>query len=424
MPPCELTASPYLRTTMESVTQTQHPEVGEEVQALLGCLDTCTNVWLDPSACEPDVRTVGEALQVRLAMCGAPLCTQASATPRGTAISTQAAADCFGDFRRSQLLVRAVDLALATTTARFPGEPITVAYAGCGPWAPLLLVLARRWSGRLRLHLIDVHASAVEQAAALFALIGQSGAIAKVTCADAALLELAEALRPHVVVGEIMQRALSVEPHVAVAARLASQLREGGVLVPHRIVVEAALARIAHGIEAPSERLRIPLAELIDVSVATAPSLLQQLSTAEGCLPAREIVLGADTPAGLNVILATRVELAPGLLLDEYASGLTYPDVLHALGQVRPGQRYRFQYRLGVSPRFTCTLVRDAVTIREGSGGEGLEVAAGEEALVGGQQHQLLRPGRCGEETVGGIAVVEGNPAAVERDLKGKGCFE
>jgi hypothetical protein len=57
------------------------------------------------------------------------------------------------------------------------------------------------------------------------------------------------------------------------------------------------------------------------------------------------------------VILCTRIEVAPGLWLDEYASGLTYPDVIHALGQVKPGQCFRFQYQLGVAPGFVCTRV-------------------------------------------------------------------
>ena len=59
----------------------------------------------------------------------------------GVAISPAAAAHCVNDTQRSVVFIRAAYAAIKAAQARFAQEPVEILYAGCGPFATLLLPL-------------------------------------------------------------------------------------------------------------------------------------------------------------------------------------------------------------------------------------------------------------------------------------------
>ena len=332
-------------------------------------LDACAQVLLDERSGADLLRTTSARLyQLLLAAAGEPDSTE-SRLATGRALSGRDAATCVLDYRRTATYLRAVDWALGSAAAHWPGQRLRVLYTGCGPWAPLLLVLASRWSGRLAITLVDVHAQSLRMAADLFAQIDQSAALVDAICVDACTLCVDDDQRPHVLVIEIMQRALEHEAQLAVTARLAPQLMPGGMLVPQRILVDAVLVRMSDerasdetaSDKARSEEVRprppaarIPLAHLIEVSLDTAPALAHQIVLNTTSLPAIDVQVAADTPGGLSVMLRTRIEVGPGLFLEEFESGITHPAYVHALGTVKPDDHLSFKYALGARPGFTC----------------------------------------------------------------------
>ena len=76
----------------------------------------------------------------------------------GVAISPAAAAHCVNDTQRSVVFIRAVYAAIKAAQARFAQAPVEILYAGCGPFATLLLpILGRFEPGELTVHLLDIH---------------------------------------------------------------------------------------------------------------------------------------------------------------------------------------------------------------------------------------------------------------------------
>lgn len=267
----------------------------------------------------------------------------------GTAISVQDAARCVLDFQRTTILLRAVDLALQRQLDR--SGTVEVLYAGCGPFAPLLLPLLSRYpASRLRATLLDVHAPALASAQALCAAAGVADRLQHELCADAARVRLPQRARPQVLIAEVMQRALEKEPQLAVLANLVPQCAPDLVSVPRRIRVSAELADLGREFDASGARRRLPLGELMELSCDSLPGLVSR--AASGRIPCPAIHVPADAPAGLSLMLRTQIEAGPGNFLDDYDSGLTYPLLLGALGDITPGERFDCDYRLGARPGF------------------------------------------------------------------------
>lgn len=167
---------------------------------------------------------------------------EASAQPTrldtGEAISPQRAVLCLREHWRTAVFLRAVDAAVEAARRQFPGEVLHLVEAGCGPAAPMALAMAARHPPEvLQVTLIDIHASSLAAARRLAAELGLDRSIRDTLGADASQVRFAESDRPHVIVAEVLRRALKKEPQVAVTRALAPQLRPGGFFLPERIEI-------------------------------------------------------------------------------------------------------------------------------------------------------------------------------------------
>jgi hypothetical protein len=279
---------------------------------------------------------------------------QQSLLPGGIALSPADAAHCLLDVARTRGFLLGVDGALRIALARFDERPIRVLYAGCGPFAPLALPLACRYrADEVVFHLVDVHPSALAIAAALFVSAGAADSLVAADAIDATKLRLGPLERPHILVAELMQRALSREPQVAVLAALGPQCRPGALLVPQSIAVRAVLMRMPSP-ASESPRIALELGPLIELAIATNAQGSTPGQPAAAGLPPTQIAVPDDAPKGCLLALCTRIETIEGHFIGDFESGLTQPQVLFNLGTIAPGSIFEFAYRLGEQPGFEC----------------------------------------------------------------------
>ena len=163
----------------------------------------------------------------------------------GLAIAPSAAAHCVLDYQRSIQFIRATYAALCDLS--HTQQRVRVVYAGCGPFATLILPLLPHLNAQQRnqidFELIDIHASnltAVSQLVAHWQLDHQLNIT--YTCCDASRYQLAEPA--HLIISETMQKALEQEPQVAIMANLAPQLHPNGLFIPNRILVDLWLINL------------------------------------------------------------------------------------------------------------------------------------------------------------------------------------
>lgn len=283
----------------------------------------------------------------------------------GVAINPQAAAHCAVDYQRSVTFIRAIHAALRTLQARIPDAPIEILYAGCGPFATLLLPLLDVFSpGELKLYLLDYHRQSLDSVARLLAHFGFADHAVETVRGDACTYRHPGTL--HLIVSETMQKALEQEPQFAVTANLAPQLDPRGLFLPQRIDVDLCLAELAkeralydatpqarwEGVAAR----RCAVATVLTLSPETASAQMQR-ATERASSETPEVALSAVTiPAlaelsRLDAVLYTRICVYAQYCLKDYESQITLPVQCHDLSPLVGGVCYRVSYRVGHYPK-------------------------------------------------------------------------
>src|SRR3954454_22686679 len=260
-----------------------------------------------------------------------------SALPSGIALSPAAAATCTRDGLRTAIFVRGLRDAVADARRRFPGETIEVVYAGTGPFAVLAFPLMTIFSPfDVRFTLIDCHEESLRSVRALLRHFGFGRFVRAIVAADASVYR--HGLTLHIVVAEIMQQALGIEPQVEVFRNLGSQLSVNGIVVPERVTVDLVLG---------------------DAEPAATRSFAGTVAELSGwTLDVRTVTL-AEVPRSARAMYATTVHAFGRHVLREFDSGLTYPQVIWDLTNLQEGERLAFWYELGARPGIRWERVDD-----------------------------------------------------------------
>lgn len=275
---------------------------------------------------------------------------EATRLSTGLAIAPDGAARCILDTGRTVAFIRGVSMALYEARRRFPRGGIEVVYAGTGPFAPLVLPLMTTRALRdVRFTFLEINRRAAEAVESLIARLGLEPRTSRVIHGDATRYRHPTSI--HVVVTETMQRALGREPFVGIVHDLRRQLAPGGIVVPERVAVDAAL------LDAADERRRWSgaapprpheiLARLFEV---TAEGEFPSLDTDRRSAP---VVVTVPTWAGdieRWVALVTRIDVFGKVRVRDYDSGLTVPEILWPLSPARGGEVIQFNYVLDAAP--------------------------------------------------------------------------
>lgn len=292
---------------------------------------------------------------------------------QGVAINPNAAAYCIKDYQRSVAFIRGVYGALKRLRTRADAASETeVLYAGCGPFATLLLPVLHLFDpSELHIHLIDIHQSSLDSVATLISSLGLSEYRIELVQADACTYQHSAML--DLVIVETMQKALEQEPQLAVTANLAPQLATNGIFIPEEINIELCLAHLdeehaackagqtLNELELISKGKRQPISKLMQLSASSVCALTHHRQGTFNDHPkqtiSNELALGKVTIPDLEnlgdyqPILFTRISVFAEHRLNDYESSLTLPSRCVELEPLVPGACYRASYALGSYPK-------------------------------------------------------------------------
>lgn len=268
----------------------------------------------------------------------------------GLAVSPVTAALCAREFLRSAAFIQGAARAVEAAAARCGERPVRVLYAGCGPFAFLLLPLLALWpADRARFTMLDIHAEALAPARRLVAALGLEAAVEDWVQADAAACRLAPDALPDVIVSETMSAALKREPQVAITRNLLGQA-PGASMVPAEVRVDCVLC------ERPDPgtpwRESTPLGQVFALN-ATAVAAWD--AAPDGTLPAAAITLPAALAPCNTLRLLTEITVFGDIVLRQGDCSLNTPRFLDGKPGFEGGQQVRFCYRLGADPGIDWT---------------------------------------------------------------------
>lgn len=154
-------------------------------------------------------------------------------TNSGLALSPKDSTDCLSDIQRTYAFIIGVHSALQDLLNR-NGEVINVIYAGTGAYAPLIIPALNHFkSDRIKVTFIDIHQESIENVTKIIESLELNNNV------DELLVEDAANYTPNknfdLIVSEVMFRALTTEPQVAVTLNLLPFLKKEGVLIPQKI---------------------------------------------------------------------------------------------------------------------------------------------------------------------------------------------
>ena len=294
----------------------------------------------------------------------------------GVAINPEAAAHCVKDYQRTVVFLRGIDAAIRSAISRFPNTRIRILYAGCGPFATLLLPLLTNFKeSAFDIQLIDIHQRSLDSAAAVARHFGLSDYHMQTTRADASSYRHADKF--HLIIAETMQKSLEQEPQYAVTANLAPQLVAGGIFIPEKIVVELRLAPIGleqailgstgspdTGVLSSRQAGQLPIASLLELSPEMFVVSSNPDEPDKSKVSATDHRLQFEIPASshldeLEAFTFTRVQVFSHYWLHDNAAEITLPRRCDELLPLVAGARFEVSYDRGSYPRFNFNPVAE-----------------------------------------------------------------
>ena len=297
----------------------------------------------------------------------------------GVAINPQAAAFCIKDYQRSVVFIRGVNAAINVARERFPDSAIKILYAGCGPFATLLLPLLVKYKpNELDIYLLDIHQQSLDSVSELVNYFGFNGHAITLIQGDACSYQHTTPL--NLIIAETMQKSLEQEPQFAVTANLAPQLYPQGIFIPEKIEVLMCLAhwereketykkynKIDHeslinsGLRHQLGSIFTLLPEQAQTQMLTAldkgstscnqNESMHSLSSVDIQIPTLETKLLERYDA----LMLTRINVFGQYTLKDYESEITLPYKCYELTPLNAGDEYKVCYQLGKYPRFNLT---------------------------------------------------------------------
>ncbi|MFT7374318.1 MAG: hypothetical protein ACI9T9_003024 [Oleiphilaceae bacterium] len=292
---------------------------------------------------------------------------------QGVAINPQAAAYCIKDYQRSIMFIRGVHAAITEILNNATNTPINLLYAGCGPFATLLIPLLGKYQhdnfnlSRLNISLLDIHHASLDSVSMLLDYFDIDTEKISLIQANACTYQHTTPL--NLIIAETMQKSLEQEPQFTITANLAPQLRNDGIFIPEKIVIKLCLAQweIERKIAKQSVKInhenqiklakRYPLGTILSLKPQLAAT---QLKNAEYHPKTKKLALKSieiqipDIPQlnNFDTLFLTYIQVFRHYQLNDYESEITLPLKCQALSALKPGSRYNISYQLGSYPEF------------------------------------------------------------------------
>lgn len=258
-----------------------------------------------------------------------------SMTDHGLAISPSNAALCVDDYVRTIQFIRGLHQAILDQDK----AKVSVLYAGCGPLGVLAIPLLCYFEqGKVAFQLLDIHETSVASLNHIIKALELPDQLITVTCCDVMSYQAPKANMPDIVLLEVMQAGLRVEPQVAASRYLMAQFPQA-TLIPESVSIEMMLVNPQHEFglmndERAAHRIHLGTAFTLNKAVIDSWACLDGLQ-----LPAEGVIIPVEVNDNDCLMEMTSITVYSGHEIEIGQSGLTSAlrfdcDVMSFSGQI------------------------------------------------------------------------------------------
>lgn len=263
-------------------------------------------------------------------------------TAYGKALGLNHAAQCLLDLRRTNKFLQGMLKAIEDLKQKEQSGPINIFYAGCGPYAPFITLIAPLFSPEeLQFSLLEINEKSLETAKKLITALALEDYVMDYYQADAVTFTVKDAQKYDILFSETLDAVLYRECYVPILYNLLPQFKEDIILIPENVRLDLRFIHKAKD-EQQDMREESLIATLIDV---------RQLIASHA--PGQDIPKQLDDfPVDLvnmesyeSILIDTSVLVYDNIWLGRGESSLTLPLEMK-LEQPFPNSRMTFNYVL------------------------------------------------------------------------------
>ncbi|WP_430410068.1 phytanoyl-CoA dioxygenase [Kordia sp.] len=163
-------------------------------------------------------------------------------TASGAAISLNHAAACLLDYRRTTKFLDAMVSLIREKQQQHPNEIINIFYAGCGPYAPFITLIAPLFNSKeVQFSILEINTASIQVAKNLIKELNLSEYVSEYYTADAVTFQIPDAKKYHILFSETLDALLYRESYVPILWNMLPQLSENCAVIPNNVIVEASM---------------------------------------------------------------------------------------------------------------------------------------------------------------------------------------
>jgi predicted RNA methylase len=277
----------------------------------------------------------------------------------GKAIGATWAALCLDDFVRTKIFIKGLCNAIDALLEKKRG-PLHILYAGCGPFATLILPALSIYSkNEIQCTLLEINTISLESAKRVIGKLGYDDYILSYQNEDATKYTVDNIIPIDIVLSETMQCGLVKEQQVPIVMNIMKQVEKETVLIPEMIAVDLCLMNFqkftSRVNKTPESDYCFVLDRLIEISAEKINDYASKLERSGTTLlfPEKLITINAkQTESFKDLILITRITVfgKEKILVNE--SGLTLPIKLKKFSSLSEKTTLKTRYVIDEKPRF------------------------------------------------------------------------
>ncbi|WBX75047.1 phytanoyl-CoA dioxygenase [Tenacibaculum ovolyticum] len=241
---------------------------------------------------------------------------------KGKALGLNHAAQCLLDYKRTVKFLNAVILAIKEKQKECPNEVIHFFYAGCGPYAPFITLIAPHFSPEeIQFTLLEINKASLESAKKLIHSLNLTTYIQEFHLADAVTFKVPKATKFHILFSETLDALLYRESYVPILYNLLPQFNKEVTLIPENVLINMSLSNQP---ETNSNYQEHNITTVLNVRESISLHKKEQPIPLQ--LPDKKIDLSSlDMSKYDSMILDTQVHVYNNIWLNRNESSLTLP---------------------------------------------------------------------------------------------------